>query len=81
MEDEDILAWAANDGRLVVTMDKDFGELVYRLAQPHTGVLLLRLEDEHVAAKIAAIETIFSGTGEALIGHFSVYQGGRLRIR
>src|SRR6185437_1831363 len=30
MADVDILSWAVAEQRLVVTMDKDFGELVYR---------------------------------------------------
>ncbi len=44
MDDLDILAWAVQEQRLVVTMDKDFGELVYHSGQAHTGVLLLRLK-------------------------------------
>ena len=41
MADIDILAWAVRESRLVVSMDKDFGELVYRSGLPHAGVLLL----------------------------------------
>jgi predicted nuclease of predicted toxin-antitoxin system len=37
MPDVDILAWAVTEGRLIVTMDKDFGELVYRSGRPHAG--------------------------------------------
>ena len=45
MADADILAIAVAENRLVVTMDKDFGELVYRSKKSHAGVLLLRMED------------------------------------
>ena len=44
MTDAAILTLAAQEHRLVITMDKDFGELVVQSGQPHAGVLLLRLE-------------------------------------
>lgn len=39
--DEKILEQAVHDNRTVVTFDKDFGELVFRLGLPHKGVVLL----------------------------------------
>ncbi len=81
MADDEILAWAVRDGRLVVTMDKDFGELVYRSGQSHSGVLLLRLEAARSAEKVQIVTEIFANHAEELTGHFSVYQNGRLRIR
>lgn len=38
--DAAILKLAARDQRIVVTNDKDFGELVYRSGQAHAGVVL-----------------------------------------
>lgn len=81
MEDDDILSWAVNEHRLVLTMDKDFGELVYRSRQAHAGVLLLRLEDARSDEKVDVVRTIFARYADRLINHFSVYQDGRLRIR
>ena len=45
MKDENILAIAREEERVVVTSDKDFGELVFRERLPHKGVLLLRYEE------------------------------------
>jgi predicted nuclease of predicted toxin-antitoxin system len=81
MPDADILAWAVAEQRLVVTMDKDFGELVYRSGLPHAGVLLLRLEAVRTAEKVRIVTEILANHGWALPGHFAVYQDGRLRIR
>ena len=81
MTDIDILAWAVRESRLVVTMDKDFGELVYRSGQPHHGVLLLRLEAMRSAERVQIVTEIFTHYAHELIEHFSVYQNGRLRIR
>lgn len=81
MDDTDILAWAVSEQRLVVTMDKDFGELVYHSGQPHSGVLLLRLESAGSATKVRVVEQIVKTFGDQLAGNFAVYQDGRLRIR
>jgi predicted nuclease of predicted toxin-antitoxin system len=81
MGDADILTWAVAESRLVVTMDKDFGELVYRGGQAHHGVLLLRLEDAGIAEKERVTREVLINYGDQLAGRFSVYQDGRLRIR
>jgi len=49
------LKLALSEGRIIVTMDKDFGELVYRKKQKHLGVLLLRMEDAKKAEKLSAV--------------------------
>jgi len=81
MPDIDILAWAVREQRLVVTQDKDFGELVFLSGQPHAGVLLLRVEDARSDEKVQIVEALFASYGDQLPGRFSVYQDGRLRIR
>ena len=81
MSDTDILAWAVRDQSLVITMDKDFGELVYLSGQAHAGVLLLRLEGAKSQEKANAVEKVFTQFGDQLEGKFSVFQDGRLRTR
>lgn len=81
LPDGQILARAVREHRLVITMDRDFGELVYRRGLTHTGVLLLRLEDATGEEKRAVVRAIFDEHGDALPGRFSVYQRGRLRMR
>jgi predicted nuclease of predicted toxin-antitoxin system len=39
-KDSDILKLAVTEERMVITMDKDFGELVYNSNMPHCGVLM-----------------------------------------
>jgi len=66
---------------MVVTMDKDFGEIVYKSQKPHNGVLLLRLEDESAAEKVRIVRYIIEHFSEEISGKFCVYQQGRFRIR
>ena len=44
LKDREILAIAREEGRIVITNDLDFGELVVRWLVPHGGVILFHLE-------------------------------------
>jgi predicted nuclease of predicted toxin-antitoxin system len=81
MDDATILQWAAAEQRIVISMGKDFGELVHHSGMPHAGVLLLRLEDAVSAEKVRVIDEIVTTYGDQLAGNFAVYQNGILRIR
>ncbi|HFE66230.1 MAG TPA: hypothetical protein ENJ93_03120 [Chloroflexi bacterium] len=79
--DQTILQIAVSENRIVVTMDKDFGEMVYRAKQPHTGVLLLRLADAPSHEKVRVVANIINNHADKLEGKYSVYKSGKLRIR
>ena len=81
MKDVDILELAVKEGRLIITMDKDFGELVFNFKKPHSGVLLLRMEDAKWKQKIEVLSEIFEKYSKNIAGKFSVYQDKKLRIR
>ena len=44
LDDDVLLQIAKDDNRLLITKDKDFGELVYRLNKVQAGVILIGLE-------------------------------------
>lgn len=79
--DHEVLAWAERDGRLVVTLDKDFGELAVRRGlSASSGVVLLRLRGESPSADTArAVNALTSH--EHWAGHFAVVTDDRVRIR
>ncbi|HBR18190.1 MAG TPA: hypothetical protein DD725_11410 [Deltaproteobacteria bacterium] len=81
MSDRDILSLAVKEKRIVITMDSDFGELVYHSGQPHAGVLLLRLEGARTEEKLVVAKEILSHYADKLPDHFCVYQNGKLRVR
>jgi predicted nuclease of predicted toxin-antitoxin system len=80
-EDTAIFARAAQDGRVLVTNDKDFGELVIRRGQPHAGVLLLRLRDERPSVRAQVVRTVVQRWPEELAGAFTVATEQQVRIR
>ena len=81
MTDADMLSLAHGEGRIILTMDTDFGELVYSSRQLHAGVLLLRMPGANREAKIRVVQEIVGRHGDQLPNHFCVYRQGRLRIR
>jgi predicted nuclease of predicted toxin-antitoxin system len=80
MIDEDILALAVRDDRVVVTNDKDFGDLVFRDGRPHRGVILLRLVDDRVPSKIAALERLFEELPDDIQECFVVVTERSIRV-
>jgi len=80
-KDKDILRLAASENRMIITMDKDFGELVYNSGMFHSGVLILRLEDAEGEDKVDIVKRIMTGFAEKIENKFCVFQNGKLRIR
>jgi predicted nuclease of predicted toxin-antitoxin system len=81
LPDKEILRIAVSERRMVITMDKDFGELVYNSGLPHGGVLLLRLEDARSDEKVRVLERILEKHSDKLLNKFCVFKDGRLRTR
>jgi len=79
--DEEILAQATISDRILVTNDKDFGELIYRSGKKHVGVILLRLQDESSENRLRVIRAIIENHLERLQDRFVVATEKRLRIR
>lgn len=64
--DEQVLAWAQRTGRVLVTLDKDFGELVHNRGLAHAGILRLqRAAPRDQAALIARVVTSHAHVLEA----------------
>jgi len=78
--DEDVLARSAREQRLLVTFDKDFGELVWRAGQDASaGVILFRISmssSSEVASRVAAI----LDSRDDWSGQFSVVDDRRIRM-
>ena len=80
-KDSEILRTAVNEKRMIVTMDKDFGDLVYRSGKRHSGILLLRLEAATGDQKVKVVERIIRIFKKEIRNKFCVYQDDRLRIK
>lgn len=79
--DSDILNLAVLDQRIIITNDKDFGELVFRSGRHHAGILLLRLNDEGASNRIRMVSLVVEHYEMKLIGAFTVVTEKTIRIR
>ncbi len=77
--DRALLERAAAAGRILVTIDTDFGELVYVRKVPHAG--LVRLPDVPAERRIALIAEVLDRHRQALeIQAVVTIRDGRIRI-
>lgn len=60
IEDYGVLDLSVSKDSILITSDKDFGELIFKEGQPSTGVVFLRLQDESSTNKIKATQKVFS---------------------
>lgn len=80
-EDEFILKLAYEQERVMITQDKDFGELVFRLRQIHHGVILIRLPGIPPNEKADIVTTVLLRYNEKLLNTFTVIQPNAIRVR
>ena len=71
LPDEDVLAVALSEGRILLTDDRDFGELVFRLRLPNTGVIYFRLRTTLIAVALPDSTTSSSTTHISSINSLS----------
>lgn len=81
IDDNAVLHQANQNSALLITADKDFGELIFRMGQIHAGVVLLRLAGLSAETKARTVSTVFADRGHELFSAFSVISPGKVRIR
>ena len=79
-DDKEVIKKASEQNRILITNDKDFGELVFREKKQHKGVVLLRLEDEGAANQIAVLKQLLEKYESFLPGDFIVVTETTVRI-
>ena len=78
--DQEILRIAHQEGRVLITLDKDFGELAIVFRYPHAGIL--RLAGIPSRQLAYSVQSVLEGYGEALEqGAIVTLDQDRLRIR
>jgi predicted nuclease of predicted toxin-antitoxin system len=78
--DEEILAQAHREQRVLITLDKDFGELAIRRNLPHCGIVRL----VHMSARQQGVvcQQVVGQYGDELTrGAIITVEAGRVRIR
>lgn len=80
-DDLAVLNSAVENKAVLLTKDKDFGEMVVRNSARCEGVVLIRIEDLSVQSNIEYVVELLSLHIEQLQNHFTVIQQDKIRIR
>jgi predicted nuclease of predicted toxin-antitoxin system len=79
--DEAVLVRANEEQRLLLTEDKDFGELIFRGGMTLPGIVLLRIDSTRSGLKWLRLATALETMGDRLIGRYTVIDETRFRSR
>jgi predicted nuclease of predicted toxin-antitoxin system len=80
LPDEAVLAIAQSEQLVLITDDRDFGELVFGHRRPHAGVIYLRLDTSILAIRTERLEYVLTHYADQL-DQFLVVTRQRVRVR
>lgn len=81
IDDDTVLGIAYNSKSILLTQDKDFGELVFRLGKAHNGIVLFRLAGINPYIKAKLCLDVITHFGEKIPGSFTVVYKNFVKIR
>jgi predicted nuclease of predicted toxin-antitoxin system len=79
--DEQVLDQANHESRILLTNDKDFGELVYLQGKNSIGIILMRFFSERSSVKTKFILHLINKFFDRLFGHFTTISEAKIRFR
>ena len=79
-DDRELIEQAAQEKRILLTEDKDFGQLVFASHTDSAGVILIRFPGNARRTLTEAVLKCVQEQGEKLLGTFVVLQPGYARI-
>jgi predicted nuclease of predicted toxin-antitoxin system len=79
--DVDVLLRAHNERRLLLTEDKDFGDLIFRQARSVPGIVLVRIDSRRRLFKGPRLKAAIERFGEGMFGRYTVIEDVRFRSR
>ena len=81
-KDEDILKWAHTERLIILTFDRDYGELIYRhQALPPAGVVYFRFAPATPSEPAEILLNVMDKADLSVIGKFTIVERGRIRQR
>ncbi|HWF37516.1 MAG TPA: DUF5615 family PIN-like protein [Candidatus Acidoferrales bacterium] len=78
--DEHVLKYALDQNRVLITEDRDFGQLVFARGNPTAGVILVRIPNFARRSKPVTVVQAVTKLGSRLNKAFTVVEAGRVRI-
>ena len=79
--DTQVLQRARDEHRLLLTLDKDFGDLVFRANQAVPGLVLVRIDPDRELLIWDRLRIAIESFGNRLLGRYLVIDPARFRSR
>lgn len=79
--DDELLTLANDEGRVLLTYDRDFGELIFSRHGLSEGIILLRFDAALQAERLNLLQRQWRSIAGRAAGHFAVVTDRRLRGR
>jgi predicted nuclease of predicted toxin-antitoxin system len=80
LDDYSILEMCNEKDYILITNDRDFGEMVFRHNLQHHGVIYLRLSDNRPASSISVLEKVFKNYTDDIKDNFLTVTEKTIRI-
>jgi predicted nuclease of predicted toxin-antitoxin system len=81
-DDTVVLAWAVQEGRIILTFDRDYGELIYkRRLLPPLGTVFFRIIPATPEEPAERLLQLLTAPGFSLEGNFTIVESGQARQR
>lgn len=81
LDDERVLKLAFSGKKILLTVDKDFGDLAFKFKKPSFGIVLYRLEGMSNYEKALIVEGVLKNLASKLVGTFTVISKRQVRIK
>ncbi len=78
--DEDLLDMAKDEGRILITNGKDFGEIIFLQKRLSIGILLIRIKGQRVEVKLKLIKKLFQNYKNKLLNNFVIVTDKKIRF-
>jgi hypothetical protein len=80
VSDDEIIEKCQNEDYILITSDKDFGEMVFRNQKVHNGIILLRCEPNIFKKRIEVLNKLIQNYSDSLQNNFVVVTNDKVRI-
>lgn len=78
--DEELLSLARREKRILITNDKDFGELIFLQRKLSVGIILIRVKGQRAEDKLNLIKKLLAKHKDRLLEHFVIISEDKFRF-
>lgn len=80
IKDEKLLDLAHHEKRIIITNDKDFGDLIFRKRRASSGIILFRVKGKSTKPKVHLLGLLLNNYKNKLENHFTVITRKKFRF-